>query len=114
MELNLLDRIIILNSLLPETGTIDEIKLMISIKNKLQLTEEEMQLAKINHDSYNIMTVDFDDKSILLNYMNYDLTLEELSLLSNLADNVNKNGYVTVSSLNTVEKLINYTLDNNG
>lgn len=110
MRLSLIDRVIIINSILPTTGTIDQVRSIISIKNKLVLTEEENNSLMISVPSNNIIQIDNVTENMRLRDENYNLTLEEIELLKIFSQSVNSNGWVTESSLDTIEYIINYSV----
>ena len=47
MKLSVIDRIIVIKSLLPETGTIEQIKLILSIKKKIGFSNQELNEFRI-------------------------------------------------------------------
>lgn len=111
MKLSIIDRIIIIKSLLPETGTIEKIKLIISLKNKVGFSQDELQSFNIFEPYKGILeipnvTLEMTERSI-----DFDITMQEAQLLKDLANNSNNNGWVTESSLDTVEYILNYTLE---
>lgn len=108
MKLSILDRIIIMESILPETGTIEQIRLKASIKNKIKLSEEESKTVKPIRNQYNFVTIEGLSSNETIRSIDFSFTLEELELLKVFANSVNDNGWVTESSLDTIEYIINY------
>lgn len=111
MNLSILDRIIILNSILPPTGTIEQIKTIRSIKSKLNISETDKSKFNVRFDYANMISVDINDQSILIKDQSFDLTNDELTLIKLFAEATDRNGWITESSLDTIEMLINYTVE---
>lgn len=111
MKLSIIDRIIILKSILPETGSISDLKLMLSIKNKIQFTEEEYSKFKISTPSYGIIQIDEVTEDMQARVMEYSITSEEATLLKRYASIQDQNGWVTESSLDTIEMLLDYSTE---
>ena len=111
MKLSVIDRIIIVKSLLPETGTIEQVKLIVSIKSKIGFSDEEINSFNIFEPYKGVLempnvTLEMKERS-----SEFDITIQELELLKMLANNCNLNGWVTTSSLDTIEYILNYTLE---
>lgn len=109
MKLSSIDTIIILNSLLPVTGSVDQIKLIISIKTKLNNSNKAISIVR---DQQNMLVINDITEDMYIRDTNYIITLDELNLLKVLANNCNRNGWVTENSLDTIEYIINYTMTN--
>lgn len=109
MKLSLVDKIIIVKSLLPETGSIEGIKLILSIKNKLNLTSDELAAVNLNTPSVGMLQLNNVTEEMQQRNTEYKLSSEEWSFLKTLANNCSLNGWVTEFSLDTIEMLINYT-----
>lgn len=108
MKLSVIDRIVITqSSLLPETASIEIIKLVISIRSKIDFTSEQLTQFNIVKPYANIIQVNAITEEMLVRDTEYDFTEAELNLLVLSANNVNNNGWVTISSLETIEMLIN-------
>lgn len=111
MKLSIIDRIIILKSILPETGTITDLKLMKSIKSKISFTDEEYSKFKISVPSYGIIQIDEVTEDMQTRVMEYSITSEEATLLKRYASVQDQNGWVTESSLDTIEMLLDYSTE---
>lgn len=107
MKLSIIDRIIIEQSILPATGTIDKVKKIISIKNKIKFTEEEQSSFNISIPSAGMIQINNVTEDMKIRNIDYDFTEDEIKLLSECASIQNVNGWVTPSSLDTIEMLIN-------
>lgn len=109
MRLSIIDRIIILKSVLPESGTISDLKLIRSVKDKIKFEEEEYSKFKISVPSANVIQIDevTDDMKVRDGY--YSFTAEEVELLKRYARMQDEYGHVTEDSLDTVEMLIEYS-----
>lgn len=106
MKLSVIDRLIITQSLLPESGTTSVIKLIISIRRKLGFSQEELDAFEITKPYNNILQINNVTDEMLLREIDYPLTSDEIALLNQLAVNNNANGWVTVSSLDIIEMLM--------
>ena len=111
MKLSTIDRIIITKSLLPETGSIDDIKKKISIKNKIGFTEEEYEKFNITIPSVNMLQIDHITDDMLVRNLEYEISIDELTFLKKLAKLYSDNGWVMESSLDTIEMLLNYIIE---
>lgn len=108
MKLSIIDRIIIIKSLLPEIGTIEQIKLILSIKKKIGFSNEELESYKIFEPYKGMLEIPEVTSNMLERSYDYDLLFDEIRLLKIFAESANGNGWVTASSLDTIEMLINY------
>ena len=108
MKLSVIDRIIIIQSLLPEKGTIEQIKLTLSIKNKIGFLSEELEAFRIFEPYKGMLEIPDVTTEMLERNKEYDLTAQEIEILGVFAQSCNNNGWVTASSLDTIEMLINY------
>lgn len=113
MQLSIIDRIIILNSILPQTGTIEQLKTIRSIKSKINISAEDQSKFNIRFDYANMISVDINDPAILIKDMSFEFSSDELALIKLFSQALDNNGHVTESSLDTVEMLINYTEEPN-
>lgn len=108
MKLSVIDRIIVIKSLLPETGTIEQIKLILSIKKKIGFSNQELNEFRIFEPYKGVLEIPDVTTEMLERSSEYDLTVQENELLKYFAQSCNNNGWVTASSLDTIEMLINY------
>lgn len=111
MKLSIIDRIVIIKSLLPESGTIDKLKLIISLKNKVGFTNEELDAFQIFEPYKGMLELPNVTPEMYNRDVEYDITLQEIELLKELANGLNLNGWVTISSLDTIEYILNYMLE---
>ena len=111
MKFSLIDRVIILESILPLTGTIEQIKIVSSIKTKIKLSEEEDTSLHIIKPYSNIVQIDNITSNMLERNTDYLLSEDELNLLKMFTKSVDENGWVTESSLSTVEYILNYNIE---
>lgn len=111
MKLSLIDRVIILKSILPQSGTMEQIKNMISIKSKIALTNLETSSLKILEPYNNMIEIENITEEMLIRSTDYKFELIELEDLKKYCSNMNSNGWVTESSLDTIEYIINYTIE---
>lgn len=107
MKLSILDRVIIINSLLPASGTIETIKLIISIKNKIALSIEEIAKCKITNSASNMLKFEEITDELVTRDKDYEFTEKEVEFLKKVTANYSGNGWVTETSLFTVEYILN-------
>lgn len=108
MKLSIVDRIVIAQSILPETGTIDAIKTIISIRKKLEFNQAEMMNLSISKPYNNIVQINNVTEEMTIRETDYPLTEGEIIFLKNMSKNCSDNGWVTVASLDTIEMILNY------
>lgn len=111
MKLSIIDRIIIIKSVLPESGTIKDLKLIKSIKSKIEFTNEEYSKFKIFVPSVGVIQIDEVTEDMQARVMEYSITSEEATLLKRYASIQDQNGWVTESSLDTIEMLLDYSTE---
>ena len=107
MKLSILDRVIIINSLLPASGTVETIKLIISIKEKIALSIDELSKCKVTSSASNMLTFEEITTEMVTRDKEYTFTDKELEFLKLVTSNYSGNGWVTETSLSTVEYLLN-------
>lgn len=112
MKLSIVDRIIIEQSVLPPTGTINDIKKIISIKDKIKFTEEEQSSFNISIPSAGMIQINNVTEDMKARSIDYDFTEDEIKLLSECASIQDISGWVTPSSLETIDMLIQATKAN--
>ena len=92
MNLSIVDRLIIVNSMLPETGTIQDIKVILSLKNKIGFTQTEMDQFSIFKPYNNIVEINNITSEMSIRSTNYDLTEDEINMLKRVCEMANTNG----------------------
>lgn len=110
MKLSVLDRVIIAQSLLPETGTIEAIKTIISIRKKLEFNPAEMETLSISKPYNNIVQINDVTPEMIVRDADYPLTDSEILFLKTVSKNCSDNGWVTVASLDPIEMILNYNV----
>lgn len=108
MKLSIVDRIVILKALLPETGNRECIKLIRSIKTKLGFSSEELESFNIFEPYKGMLEVPIVTSAMLDRNNDYDLISEEIDQLRLFAQAYDNNGWVTDSSLETIDMLIDF------
>lgn len=111
MKLSIIDRTIIYYSMLPEIGTIENLKLMRGIKSKIVLTAEEENMIEMNKDYSNMVSINVIDILALERDIDIPFTIEEIAFLNNMANNLNTAGRVTEYSLDTIELFLNIEIE---
>lgn len=111
MKLSVIDRIIITKSLLPATGTIEQIKTILSLKTKIGFSKEELDTFLIDEPYKGILEINNITTEMANRTDEFGITIQELDLLKIFAESLNVNGWVTESSLDTVEYILKYTIE---
>lgn len=111
MKLSIIDRIIILKSILPVSGTIKDLKLIKSIKSKIEFTNDEYSKFKISIPSAGMMQIDEVTSDMQKRDTYYNFTDDEIEIMVRYAVSQDTNGWVTESSLDTIEMLLDYSTE---
>lgn len=111
MKLSIIDRIIIIKSILPDAGTIKDLKLIRSIKNKIGFTNEEYNKFKISIPSAGMMQIDEVTQDMQKRDTYYNFSDDEIEIMVRYAESQDVNGWVTESSIDTIEMLLDYSTE---
>lgn len=104
MELNVVDRVIILTNLLQRFGTSEQIRITKSIKEKLLLKEAESKLFELQTDGTGVTSGSFT-AAAYSTVNNYELTEPEINHLYTLAKELDNKGMIEEATLDTIEKI---------
>ena len=110
MKLTLKDRVVILNSVLPEYDTRANTKRILSIVQKIDITSEEnMKLItnRLGNGQVEIALKE-PDKNIdaWTNEIEYDFADDEIQYLKERVEFIDRNGMFSTNNINTYEKLL--------
>lgn len=90
---------------LPGNGTRNQIKTIISIKNKLKLTDEEGATVVLNRQDSGI-SVDYLDLSVRDKATECVFTKEEISYLKEIVSILDNQGRFSESNIESLEKIL--------
>jgi hypothetical protein len=106
LNLNLKDRLIILNTLLPQYGSIADIELKDSIAGKVQLSASEESLVIYTNVGNNQYEIGFKSVDALTAIADVYFTDEELLCLKQKVEFVDSSGMVSTDTLDTYKKIL--------
>ena len=101
MEFNLKDRMIILNSVLPQFDTRANMILKMSIDSKIALTATEQNNVVMKPAGGNIYEYGFKDVSAINDKHEYIFTDDELMYMKQRVDSIDKNGMFSTDTMPT-------------
>lgn len=108
MELNILERVLIYFSLLPKTGDLLTIRLVKSIKKKIELTNEEQSLGIVlDKDMNGDIYIKYISEDALNCIKCIDLSEKELKLITNYCKVLDSNKQITEANIDLIEKFLN-------
>lgn len=110
MKLTLKDRILILNTVLPEYDTLKNIKLKIVIDRKLAISEVDQKRVVIKDLGGGQMNIGFTDAKAISDTINILFTDEELAYLKKCVGFIDMNGMFSESTMCTYEKILDEPL----
>lgn len=110
IKLTLKDRVLILNSLLPEFDDKEGIKISIGIKNKLDLTQQEKEIVEIQSFENGQFQILFKEEGEDNKEKEYVLTEEELNYLKKNINALNDMKRFTMFSYETYLKILNFSI----
>lgn len=105
MELNLKDRMIILNSVLPQFDTRSNTLLKISIDKKIALSAEEQKSVVVNPLGGNIYEYGFKDISAITDCKEFSFTDDELMYLKLRVKFIDSNGMFSADTMDSFMKI---------
>lgn len=106
MELNLKDRMIILNAVLPQFDTRSNMMLKISIDRKVALSAEEQKSVVVNPVGGNVYEYGFKDISAITDCKDFSFTEEELLYMKQRIDFIDKNGMFSADTMDSYMKIL--------
>ena len=103
MRLNLFQRLIVLNTLLIQNGTMNDVRISKSLKEKVKTTEDESLIVSenINQESGSI-----SESAITNEEKEFEISDEDALFLRNRIDFLDKNGLVQEGAYETYIKIL--------
>lgn len=110
MKLTLKDRVLILNTVLPQFDTLKNMKLKISIDRKIAIQEVDQKRIVIKDLGGGQINIGFTDATAITDTTDILLTDEELSYLKNRVEFIDMNGMFSEFTMPTYEKILDEPL----
>lgn len=110
MKLTLKDRVLILNTVLPQFDTFKNMKLKISIDRKIAIPEVDQKRIVIKDLGGGQINIGFTDATAITDTTDILLTDEELVYLKNRVEFIDMNGMFSEFTMPTYEKVLNEPL----
>jgi len=104
MKANLKDRVLIINSVLPQYDTRKNLELKVGIDKKIALTTEEQKNIVIKELGGGQMEIGFKVADIELN--TFEFSDEELLYLKQRIDYIDRNGMFSADTISTYIKIL--------
>lgn len=110
MKLTLKDRVLILNTVLPQFDTLKNMKLKISIDRKIAIPEVDQKRIVMKDLGSGQINIGFTDAAAITDTTDILLTDEELTYLKNRVEFIDVNGMFSEFTMPTYEKILNEPL----
>ncbi|WP_348724584.1 hypothetical protein [Parabacteroides goldsteinii] len=110
MKLTLKDRVLILNTVLPQFDTLKNMKLKISIDRKIAIPEVDQKRIVIKDLGGGQINIGFTDATAITDTTDILLTDEELSYLKNRVEFIDMNGMFSEFTMTTYERILDEPL----
>lgn len=116
MELTLKDRVLILNTVLPQFDTRKNMELKISVDGKIAISEAEQKRIVIKDLGGGQINIGFTDAEAITATASVELTDPELEYLKQRVDFIDRNGMFSEFTMPTYVKILDaeYTDPNYG
>ena len=112
MNLTLKDRVLILNTVLPQFDTRKNMELKVSIDSKIAISEIDQKRIVIKDMGSGQINIGFTDASAITETTDIDLTDEELTYLKERVDFIDRNGMYSEFTMSTYVKILDEPLVN--
>ena len=106
MELTLKDRVLILNTVLPQFDTRKNMELKVSIDSKIAISEVDQKRIVIKDMGSGQINIGFTDAAAITETTDIALTDEELQYLKQRVDFIDRNGMFSEFTMPTYVKAI--------
>lgn len=106
MELTLKDRVLILNTVLPQFDTRKNMELKISIDKKIAISETDQKRIVIKDLGSGQINIGFTDAAAISDTTDIELTDEELAYLKQRVDFIDQNGMFSEFTMPTYVKVL--------
>ena len=110
MELTLKDRVLILNTVLPQFDTRKNMELKVSIDSKIAISEVDQKRIVIKDMGSGQITIGFTDAAAIMETTDIVLTDEELQYLKQRVDFIDRNGMFSEFTMPTYVKILDEPL----
>ena len=105
MNLTLKDRVLILNTVLPQFDTRKNMELKVSIDRKITISEIDQKRIVIKDLGSGQINIGFTDASAITETTDIDLTDEKLTYLKERVDFIDRNGMYSEFTMSTYVKI---------
>lgn len=112
MELTLKDRVLILNTVLPQFDTRKNMELKVSIDSKIAISEIDQKRIVIKDMGSAQINIGFTDAASIADTVEISLTDEELTYLKERVDFIDRNGMYSEFTMSTYVKILDEPLVN--
>lgn len=106
MKLTLKDRVLILNTVLPQFDTRKNMELKISIDNKIAISDDEQKRIVIKDMGSGQFNIGFTDADAITAERDVELTDTELDYLKQRVDFIDRNGMFSTFTMPTYVKIL--------
>ncbi len=106
MKLTLKDRVLILNTVLPQYDTRKNMELKISIANGIAISENDQRRIVVKELGGGQLNVGFTDSEAITETIDISLTDEELAYLKSRVDFIDRNGMFSEFTMSTYNKIL--------
>lgn len=106
MELTLKDRVLILNTVLPQFDTRKNMELKVSIDRKIAIPDTDQKRIVVKDAGNGHINIGFTDASAISDEVNIDVTDEELMYLKQRVDFIDRNGMFSEFTMPTYIKIL--------
>lgn len=106
MKLTLKDRVLILNTVLPQFDTRKNMELKISIDSKIAISESDQKRIVVKDLGGGQINIGFTDAASITDTVEISLTDEELAYLKSRVEFIDRNGMFSEFSMSTYTKIL--------
>lgn len=106
MNLTLKDRVLILNTVLPQFDTRKNMELKISIDSKIAISESDQKRIVVKDLGGGQINIGFTDAASITDTVEISLTDEELAYLKSRVEFIDRNGMFSEFSMSTYTKIL--------
>ena len=110
MNLTLKDRVLILNTVLPQFDTRKNMELKVSIDSKIAISEVDQKRIVIKDMGSGQINIGFTDAAAIMETTDIVLTDEELQYLKQRVDFIDRNGMFSEFTMPTYVKILDEPL----
>lgn len=110
MNLTLKDRVLILNTVLPQFDTRKNMELKVSIDRKITISEIDQKRIVIKDLGGGQINIGFTDAASITDTVEISLTDEELTYLKERVDFIDRNGMFSEFTMSTYVKILDEPL----